>query len=170
MAENVQSGRLGSLVKYSDLAIPGLILVVISFMLFPLPSQALDVFLALNVAFSVLVLLVTLYTMEPLQFSSFPSLLLIATLVRLGFNVSATRLILAHGKEGTAAAGRMIEAFGNFVGGNDPVVGFVVFIILVIVQFVVITSGAQRVSEVAARFTLDAMPGKQMAIDADLNS
>jgi flagellar biosynthesis protein FlhA len=170
MAENVQSGGMGRLVKYSDLIIPGLILVAISILLFPLPSQALDIFLALNLTLSVLVLLVTLYTTEPLQFSSFPSLLLIATLIRLGFNVSATRLILAHGNEGTAAAGRMIEAFGNFVGGNDPVVGFIVFVILVVIQFVVITSGAQRVSEVAARFTLDAMPGKQMAIDADLNS
>ena len=170
MAENVQSSGLGRLIKYSDLIIPGLILVVISFMIFPLPAWALDIFLALNLTFSVLVLLVTLYTAEPLQFSSFPSLLLIATLVRLGFNISATRLILGHGSEGTDAAGHMIEAFGNFVGGNDPVVGIVVFLILIVIQFVVITSGAQRVSEVAARFTLDAMPGKQMAIDADLNS
>ncbi len=117
-----------------------------------------------------LVLLVTLYTQEPLQFSSFPSLLLIATLVRLSFNVAATRLILTQGSTGTAAAGRLIESFGMLVGGNNAIVGFVVFLILVIIQFVVITSGAQRVSEVAARFTLDAMPGKQMAIDADLNS
>ena len=157
-------------IKASDLAVPAALMAVILFMLFPLPSMALDLMLGLNLAFSMLVLLVTLYTLEPLQFSSFPSLLLIATLVRLSFNVAATRLILTSGHEGTHAAGRLIEAFGTLVGGNDAVVGFVVFLILVIIQFVVITSGAQRVSEVAARFTLDAMPGKQMAIDADLNS
>jgi flagellar biosynthesis protein FlhA len=157
--------------KGSDLAVPAALMAVILFMLFPLPSMALDMMLGLNLAFSVLVLLVTLYTEEPLQFSSFPSLLLIATLVRLSFNVAATRLILTEGGTGkTAAAGRLIEAFGTLVGGNNAVVGLVVFLILVIIQFVVITSGAQRVSEVAARFTLDAMPGKQMAIDADLNS
>jgi flagellar biosynthesis protein FlhA len=157
-------------IRSSDLAVPAALMAVILFMLFPLPSMALDMMLGMNFAFSVLVLLVTLYTLEPLQFSSFPSLLLIATLVRLSFNVAATRLILTDGHEGPHAAGKLIEAFGALVGGNDAIVGFVVFLILVIIQFVVITSGAQRVSEVAARFTLDAMPGKQMAIDADLNS
>ena len=170
MAENANSLTAPRGIKGSDLAVPAAIMAVILFMLFPLPSMALDMMLGLNLAFSVLVLLVTLYTQEPLQFSSFPSLLLIATLVRLSFNVAATRLILTQGGTGTAAAGRLIEAFGTLVGGNNAVVGFVVFLILVIIQFVVITSGAQRVSEVAARFTLDAMPGKQMAIDADLNS
>ena len=133
--------------KGSDLAVPAALMAVILFMLFPLPSMALDMMLGLNLAFSVLVLLVTLYTQEPLQFSSFPSLLLIATLVRLSFNVAATRLILTEGGTGkTAAAGRLIEAFGTLVGGNNAVVGLVVFLILVIIQFVVITSGAQRVS------------------------
>ncbi len=170
MAENVPTPTLAIGIKTSDIAVPALLMSVLLFMLFPLPSIVLDIFLALNLTFAVLVLLVTLYTVEPLQFSSFPPLLLVSTLMRLSFNVAATRLILTHGNEGTDAAGYMIEAFGNFVGGNDPVVGFVVFLILVIIQFVVITSGAQRVSEVAARFTLDAMPGKQMAIDADLNN
>ena len=135
-------------IRSSDLAVPAALMAVILFMLFPLPSMALDMMLGLNLAFSVLVLLVTLYTIEPLQFSSFPSLLLIATLVRLSFNVAATRLILTEGHTGTDAAGRLIEAFGSLVGGNDAVVGFVVFLILVIIQFVVITSGSQRVSEV----------------------
>jgi flagellar biosynthesis protein FlhA len=169
MAENTTTVRTAGL-RASDLAVPAAIMAVILFMLFPLPSMALDLMLAMNLAFAVMVLLVTLYITEPLQFSSFPPLLLVATLLRLSFNVAATRLILTHGGEGTHAAGRLIEAFGMLVGGNNAVVGFVVFLILVIIQFVVITSGAQRVSEVAARFTLDAMPGKQMAIDADLNS
>jgi len=170
MAETTSAPSLAGKLKTSDLAIPAAVMAVILFMLFPLPSQILDLALGLNLALSVLVLLVTLYTTEPLQFSSFPSLLLIATLVRLSLNVAATRLVLTQGQTGTAAAGRLIESFGMLVGGNNAVVGFVVFLILVIIQFVVITSGAQRVSEVAARFTLDAMPGKQMAIDADLNS
>jgi flagellar biosynthesis protein FlhA len=170
MAENIQNLTAVRGFRGSDLGVPTAIMAVILFMLFPLPSMALDLMLGMNLAFAVLVLLVTLYITEPLQFSSFPPLLLVATLLRLSFNVAATRLILTHGHEGTHAAGRLIESFGILVGGNDAVVGFVVFVILVIIQFVVITSGAQRVSEVAARFTLDAMPGKQMAIDADLNS
>jgi flagellar biosynthesis protein FlhA len=170
MAENIQNLATPRGLRGSDLGVPAAVMAVILFMLFPLPSFALDLMLGMNLAFAVLVLLVTLYITEPLQFSSFPPLLLVATLLRLSFNVAATRLILTHGGEGTAAAGRLIEAFGMLVGGNNAVVGFIVFIILVIIQFVVITSGAQRVSEVAARFTLDAMPGKQMAIDADLNS
>jgi flagellar biosynthesis protein FlhA len=170
MATNTNTLSSPRGIRSSDLAVPAALMAVILFMLFPLPSMALDLMLGMNLAFAVLIILVTLYTTEPLQFSSFPSLLLIATVVRLSFNVAATRLILTHGHEGTHAAGRLIEAFGTLVGGNDAVVGFVVFIILIIIQFVVITSGAQRVSEVAARFTLDAMPGKQMAIDADLNS
>src|SRR5665213_804647 len=168
MAEAQSNATLVSKIKTSDLAVPAAIMAVILFMLFPLPSLVLDLALGLNLALSVLVLLVTLYTTEPLQFSSFPSLLLITTLIRLSLNVAATRLVLTpQGQTSTASAGRLIEAFGNMVGGNNAVVGFVVFLILVIIQFVVITSGAQRVSEVAARFTLDAMPGKQMAIDAD---
>jgi flagellar biosynthesis protein FlhA len=165
MAENAQSSTLGGVVKSSDLAVPGLILAVIAFMLVPLPSIVLDFGLTLNLLASVVVLMITLYTTETLAFSSFPSLLLISTLVRVALNVAATRLILAQGD-----AGFIVGIFGTIVGGNNAVVGLIVFIILVVIQFVVITSGAQRVSEVAARFTLDAMPGKQMAIDADLNS
>jgi flagellar biosynthesis protein FlhA len=167
MAENATTSSAGmrGLISSSDFMVPGLILAVIAFMLIPLPSWILDFGLVLNLLAAVVVLLMTLYTTETLAFSSFPSLLLISTLVRVALNVAATRLILANGD-----AGKIIQVFGSVVGGNDPVVGLVVFIILVVIQFVVITSGAQRVSEVAARFTLDAMPGKQMAIDADLNS
>ncbi len=156
--------------KSSDLAVPAAVVAVVLFLVVPLAGWVLDLALGLNLALSVLVLLVTLYTTEPLQFSSFPSLLLVATLVRLGLNVAATRLILTHGASGAGAAGKLIEAFGSLVGGSNAVIGLVIFLIIVIIQFVVITTGAQRVSEVAARFTLDAMPGKQMAIDADLNS
>jgi len=145
--------------------------VMIIFMLFiPLPPIMLDVLISLNITMALVVVLVTMYTLEPLHFSIFPTLLLITTLFRLALNVSATRLILLRGNEGSAAAGKVIEAIGTVVVGGSYWVGFVVFLILVIIQFVVITNGAQRVAEVAARFTLDAMPGKQMAIDADLNS
>ena len=145
--------------------------VMIIFMLFiPLPPFMLDVLISLNITMALVVVLVTMYTLEPLHFSIFPTLLLITTLFRLALNVSATRLILSRGIEGQDAAGKVIEAVGNVVVSGNYVVGFVVFLILVIIQFVVITNGAQRVAEVAARFTLDAMPGKQMAIDADLNS
>jgi len=139
-------------------------------MIMPLPPAALDMLLALSIALSLLVFLVTLYTGNPVEFSVFPTLLLITTVLRLSINVASTRLILLNGREGTRAAGRIIEAFGHFVVGGNYVVGLVVFIILVIINFVVITKGAGRVAEVAARFTLDALPGKQMAIDAELNS
>jgi len=139
-------------------------------MIMPLPPVALDMLLALSISISLLVFLVTLYTGRPVEFSVFPTLLLITTVLRLSINVASTRLILLNGLEGTRAAGRIIEAFGQFVVGGNYVVGLVVFIILVIINFVVITKGAGRVAEVAARFTLDAMPGKQMAIDAELNS
>jgi flagellar biosynthesis protein FlhA len=161
---------LQRLTRSTELAMIGLFLVVALLIFIPLPSIALDLFLVLNISFSLMIFLVTLYTLEPLQFSVFPSLLLLTTLMRLALNVSASRLILSHGNEGSNAAGHVIEAFGQFVGGNEPVVGFVIFLILIIIQFIVITNGAQRVAEVAARFTLDAMPGKQMAIDADLNA
>src|SRR5207344_164800 len=119
---------------------------------------------------SVLILLTSIYIKRTLEFTSFPSLLLMTTLFRLGLNVATTRLILSHGHEGPAAAGSVIEAFGNFVVGNNYVVGFIVFVILVVINFIVITKGSSRIAEVAARFTLDAMPGKQMAIDADLSA
>ena len=170
MAETAQRTGLSRLMQSTDLVMPALLVVAISFMLFPLPRFALDLSLVLNFTFSIMILFITLYVTAPLQFSSFPPLLLIATLMRLSLNVAASRLILTEGNTGSDAAGRMIEIFGQFVGGNDAIVGLVVFVILIVIQFVVITNGAQRVSEVAARFTLDAMPGKQMAIDADLNS
>jgi flagellar biosynthesis protein FlhA len=139
-------------------------------MVIPIPTLLLDVFLSFNITFSIVVLLVAMYTLKALEFSVFPSLLLLTTLLRLSLNVASTRLILLHGNEGTAAAGQVIKAFGSFVVGGNYVVGMVVFLILVVINFVVITKGATRIAEVAARFTLDAMPGKQMSIDADLNA
>ncbi len=155
----------GLLMQHSDLVMSLGAVLVVGMLVVPLPHAMLDLFLVANMAFTLIVLLVTTYATDPLQFSVFPSLLLLATLFRLALNVSATRLILLH-----ANAGAVIGAFGNFVVGGNYVVGIVVFLILVVIQFVVITNGAGRVAEVAARFTLDAMPGKQMAIDADLNA
>lgn len=166
MAVNrIDATSLGRLTKYSDILVAGLVVLILVMMVVPLPAFLLDALLVFNITCSLVILLLTMYTQDALEFSSFPSMLLIATLFRLALNVSSTRLILLHGY-----AGRVIEAFGNFVVGGNYVVGMVVFIILVIIQFVVITNGAGRVAEVAARFTLDAMPGKQMAIDADLNA
>jgi len=139
-------------------------------MVIPIPTLMLDILLSFNITLSIVVLLVAMYTLKPLEFSVFPSLLLLATLLRLSLNVASTRLILLHGNEGTTAAGQVIKAFGSFVVGGNYVVGMVVFLILVVINFVVITKGATRIAEVAARFTLDAMPGKQMSIDADLNA
>src|SRR4051812_34469264 len=140
-------------------------------MIVPMPRFLLDILLALGIAFSVILLLTSVYATRALDFSVFPSLLLISTLFRLSLNVATTRVILLHGAEdGTRTAGEVIRSFGEFVVGGNYAVGIVIFIILVIINFIVITKGAGRVAEVAARFTLDAMPGKQMAIDADLNS
>jgi len=139
-------------------------------MILPLHPMILDFFLALNISFGIMVLITTMYTTKPLEFSIFPSLLLVLTLFRLSLNVASTRLILLHGSEGPMAAGGVIMSFGSFVVGGNYVVGLVIFIILVLINFMVITKGAGRIAEVAARFTLDAMPGKQMAIDADLNA
>ncbi|WP_182188477.1 flagellar biosynthesis protein FlhA [Pectinatus frisingensis] len=150
--------------KYSDVVIALAIVTIVIMMIIPLPTFLLDLLLCLNITLALTVVMVTIYNVEPLDFSVFPSLLLVATLFRLALNVSSTRLILLNGY-----AGEVIMAFGNFVVGGNPVVGFIVFVILIIIQFVVITKGAERVAEVSARFTLDAMPGKQMAIDADLN-
>jgi len=146
------------------------VVVILSVMLLPLPSSILDVLIASNISVALVILLTAVYTVKSVEFYIFPSLLLITTLFRLSLNVACTRLVLLHGHEGTTAAGRIIDAFGNFVVGGNYAVGLVMFIILVIVNFVVITKGTERISEVAARFTLDAMPGKQMAIDADLNT
>src|SRR6056297_2999290 len=146
------------------------ILAVVAMMVLPLPLALLDIFFVFNILLSLLVLMVALYSYRPLDFSSFPSVLLIATVLRLALNVASTRIVLTDGHEGSHAAGKVIEAFGNFVIAGNFAVGLVVFVILVIINLVVITKGAGRVSEVSARFTLDAMPGKQMAIDADLNA
>jgi flagellar biosynthesis protein FlhA len=149
---------------------PLVLLMLLAMVVIPLPAIMLDMFFTFNITLSLVVMLVVIYTMRPLDFSVFPSLLLIATLLRLALNVASTRIVLLEGHTGGDAAGKVIEAFGAFVIGGNYAVGLVVFLILVIINFVVVTKGAGRVSEVSARFTLDAMPGKQMAIDADLNS
>ena len=153
-----------------QLAGPILILLILSMMVLPLPPFLLDVFFTFNIAISVIVMLVAINVMKPLDFSVFPTVLLVTTLLRLSLNVASTRVVLLEGHTGPGAAGQVIDAFGHFLVGGNYAVGIVVFTILVIINFVVITKGAGRVAEVAARFTLDAMPGKQMAIDADLNA
>ncbi|MBK7355520.1 flagellar biosynthesis protein FlhA [Propionivibrio sp.] len=153
-----------------QLAGPVLILVILSMMVLPLPPFVLDLFFTFNIAISVIVMLVAIKVMKPLDLSVFPTVLLITTLMRLSLNVASTRVVLLEGHTGPGAAGQVIDAFGHFLVGGNYAVGIVVFAILVIINFVVITKGAGRVAEVAARFTLDAMPGKQMAIDADLNA
>ncbi|EXI83832.1 MAG: Flagellar biosynthesis protein FlhA [Candidatus Accumulibacter regalis] len=153
-----------------QLAGPVLILAILAMMVLPLPPFALDLFFTFNIAISVIVMLVAMSVMKPLDFSVFPTVLLVTTLLRLSLNVASTRVVLLEGHTGPGAAGQVIEAFGHFLVGGNYAVGLVVFTILVIINFVVITKGAGRVAEVAARFTLDAMPGKQMAIDADLNA
>ena len=152
------------------LAAPLLIVMILAMMVLPLPAMLLDVFFTFNIAISIMVLLVAMYTRKALEFSIFPTVLLVTTLLRLSLNVASTRVVLLEGHGGPDAAGKVIEAFGHFLVGGNYAVGIVVFAILVVINFVVITKGAGRVAEVAARFTLDAMPGKQMAIDADLNA
>jgi flagellar biosynthesis protein FlhA len=146
------------------------IVCILSVMLLPLPGCFLDVLLIINISFGLIILLTAIYSYKPLDFAVFPSVLLVTTIFRIALSVASTRLVLLHGHEGTMAAGLVIHAFGSFVVGGNYVVGFVIFIILVIVNFMVITKGTERISEVAARFTLDALPGKQMSIDADLNT
>ena len=152
------------------LAAPVLIIMILAMMILPLPVFVLDVFFTFNIALSLMVILVALYLNRPLDFSAFPTVLLVTTMLRLSLNVASTRIVLLHGHEGGDAAGKVIEAFGHFLVGGNTAVGLVVFVILTIINFVVITKGAGRIAEVSARFTLDAMPGKQMAIDADLNA
>ena len=152
------------------LGAPLVIVMLLALLVLPLPAFMLDLFFTFNIAFSLIILLVVIYSMKPLEFASFPSVILMATLLRLALNVASTRVVLMHGHEGGDAAGKVIEAFGSFVIGGNFAVGIVVFAILVVINFVVVTKGAGRVAEVSARFTLDAMPGKQMAIDADMNS
>lgn len=156
--------------SWSGLAGPVLVIMILMMMIVPLPPFLLDLFFTFNIALAMIVLLVSLYTVRTLDFSAFPTILLLATLLRLSLNIASTRVVLMEGHTGTDAAGHVIEAFGSFVVGGNYVVGLVVFVILVVINFVVITKGSGRIAEVAARFTLDAMPGKQMAIDADLNA
>lgn len=159
-----------SLLANGNLSIPLMVLILLGMMTLPMPPFLLDIFFTFNIALSVIVLLVSVYAKRPLDFAVFPTILLVATLLRLALNVASTRVVLMYGHEGGDAAGKVIEAFGEVLIGGNYAVGLVVFIILVIINFVVVTKGAGRVSEVSARFTLDAMPGKQMAIDADLNA
>lgn len=159
----LQFGREG-------LAVPLLLMVILAMMVLPLPPLLLDLFFTFNISLSLVVILAVIYVKRPLEFAAFPTVLLGATLLRLALNVASTRVVLLHGHTGPAAAGHVIQAFGEFVIGGNYAVGIVVFMILVIINFMVVTKGAGRVSEVTARFTLDAMPGKQMAIDADLNA
>jgi flagellar biosynthesis protein FlhA len=155
---------------WQKLAAPALIVVVLAMMILPLPPFLLDILFTFNIALAMIVLLIGLYTLRPLDFSVFPTVLLVTTLLRLSLNVASTRIVLMEGHTGPDAAGKVIEAFGHFLVGGNYAVGLIVFIILVVINFVVITKGAGRIAEVSARFTLDAMPGKQMAIDADLNA
>ncbi len=161
---------VGQGAKAPDVWLAVAVIGVLIVMMVPVPSWLMDVLLATNLSLGVLILLSAIYMLRPLDFSVFPSLLLLTTLFRLALNVASTRLILLHGQEGPSAAGHVIEGFGQFVVGGNTVVGLVIFLILVVINFVVITKGSTRIAEVAARFTLDAMPGKQMAIDADLNA
>ncbi|NLH50057.1 MAG: EscV/YscV/HrcV family type III secretion system export apparatus protein, partial [Myxococcales bacterium] len=168
MAENIIGNSVFG--RKMDLLLPiGMVCIVIV-MVIPIPKFLMDILLTLSIFLGLLILLVSLFTERPLDFSAFPTVLLISTLFRLSLNVATTRLILLHGNEGTDAAGKVIQAFGQFVVGGNYVVGVIVFVVLIIINFVVITKGATRIAEVTARFTLDAMPGKQMSIDADLNS
>jgi len=154
----------------SGLGAPLLVLLMLAMMVLPIPALGLDFLFTFNIALSLIVLLVTIYAVRPLEFAAFPTVLLVATMLRLSLNIASTRVVLLEGHTGTAAAGEVIKSFGDFVIGGNYAVGFVVFAILVVINFVVVTKGAGRVSEVSARFMLDAMPGKQMAIDADLNA
>jgi flagellar biosynthesis protein FlhA len=168
---NALAARYGfSLPGLKPLTVPIIIIMILAMMILPLPTLILDMLFTFNIAVAMLVLMVTVYTVKPLDFAAFPSVLLLTTLMRLSLNVASTRVVLMNGHTGPEAAGKVIESFGHFVVGGNFAVGLVVFIVLVVINFVVITKGAGRIAEVSARFTLDAMPGKQMAIDADLNA
>src|SRR5262245_30828314 len=156
--------------RAAHLLAPGAIIAIVGLMIVPLPPLMLDLLLTIDIGLAVVLLLTAIYVREPVEFSVFPSLLLVLTLLRLSLNVAGTRLILLHGSDGIDAAGHVIMSFGQFVVGGNFVVGIVVFLVLIAIQFVVINHGAVRISEVTARFTLDALPGRQMAIDADLSS
>ena len=168
--QNQLTGQIPVVAKNSDIFMAVAVICILAFMVMPLPTLLLDLLLSFSITFSLIILLASMYVQHPLELSAFPSILLLATLFRLALNVASTRIILLHGNEGTLAAGKVIKAFGGFVVGGNYVVGIIVFLILVAINFLVITKGAGRIAEVAARFTLDAMPGKQMSIDADLNA
>ena len=159
-----------AMLRRGDILLAIGVLGIMVVLILPLPPVLLDLFLAVSIIFSVLILMTALFIQHPLEFTAFPTVLLIATMLRLSLNLASTRLILSNGHEGTSAAGHVIEAFGAFVMGGNFVIGIIVFAILIIVNFMVITKGSGRIAEVAARFSLDAMPGKQMAIDADLSA
>jgi flagellar biosynthesis protein FlhA len=169
-AGGLDFGAMAAMMKRGDIALAVGVMIILAILIVPLPPVLLDLFLAASIILSVLILMVALFIAAPLEFTIFPTVLLIATMLRLALNLASTRLILANGHTGTGAAGHVIESFGQFVMGGNFVIGIIVFAILVIVNFIVITKGSGRIAEVAARFTLDAMPGKQMAIDADLNA
>ncbi|MBE0438534.1 MAG: flagellar biosynthesis protein FlhA [Gammaproteobacteria bacterium] len=169
MENNDLFARLKPMIS-GNLGAPVMVVALLAMVVIPLPAFMLDLLFSFNIALSLTIMLASIYVLKPLHFASFPSILLIATLLRLALNVASTRIVLMEGHTGTSAAGNVIEAFGEFVIGGNYTVGFVVFAILVIINFVVVTKGATRIAEVSARFTLDSMPGKQMAIDADLNA
>ena len=148
------------------LTAPLIVIIILMLMVLPIPAFLLDIFFTFNLALSIIVLLTALYTVRPLDFMAFPSVLLVTTMLRLSLNVASTRIVLTEGHTGPDAAGKVIEAFGHFLIGGNYLVGLIVFLILTIINFVVVTKGAGRIAEVGARFALDAMPGKQMAIDA----
>ena len=172
MASAILSNIRQDLSKFelSGLGLPLLVLLILTMLIIPLPAFMLDLLFTFNIMVALIILMVAINSEKPLDFSAFPAILLVATMMRLGLNVASTRVVLVKGHEGSDAAGKVIQAFGDFVIGGNYVVGFIVFIILMIINFIVVTKGAGRVSEVIARFTLDALPGKQMAIDADLNA
>ena len=162
-----KASRFGNL---SEIGAPLAVLGIVMAMITPMPAFLLDILISANITIAVIVLLVSMYITKPVEFSVFPTTLLLLTLFRLALNISSTRLILMHGNGGTRAAGQVIEAFGNFVVGGNYIIGIVIFLVMLAIQYVVINHGAVRISEVTARFTLDALPGKQMSIDSDLNS
>src|ERR1700754_146950 len=162
--------KIGDLIRRSDLGLAIGIMAILVVLILPLPTWMLEFSLAFSLSFSILILMTAVFIRKPLEFSSFPTILLITTMLRLALNLASTRLILGHGNEGTAASGYVIQAFGKLVMQGNFVIGLIVFAILIIVNFIVITKGSGRIAEVAARFNLDAMPGKQMAIDADLSA
>src|SRR5476649_1933069 len=167
---DLSPARIGALIRKSDLGLAIGIMAILVVLIVPLPTWLLDISLAFSLSFSILILMTAVFIQKPLEFSSFPTILLLTTMMWLALNLASTRLILGHGNEGTAASGYVIQAFGKLIMQGNFVIGLIVFAILVIVNFVVITKGSGRIAEVAARFNLDAMPGKQMAIDADLSA